>query len=481
MPRRRRFSSPINPLKFDQALTFIPLQIHSNERQRGRKVAMKSTLYSAVVAMVLYAIPAMAQDLLTTLPDWNDEDAAYRDPMRGLTVSPGLFEHIEGGNYSSTQLGYFEEGCCFTNTDLHQDTEGDDLWTAYHMWKRLEGIKPSSTWRNRMNTLKKFYVNDYLSVLTGPGRETDNNYDHVYGWGLCDWYKTEGSKEPDGGAAALAAIDGIIAAMVDWNASYQGGIEPGDSILNNSNGTRRWARQLRLAVCAAEVSPTAFNKAWRDKVIDIVLNSPDFDDNYKMYFYDEGQTTKKGYDYAGGERVTNTFHMGLWMDSMWQAWRTLSAGGDARAATIRERLVGMASFFKNYGPTTDGRIPLLAGINVNTGTRLDTSGSGFGNTDVYTISPVNGLVFAYKFTGDQRYLDAAWSLWLRFQESESGKVATISHYADSQLSSANGYRLLRHNKGELQYVYALFENGGEPTIVSSDIKPPAAPANLQIQ
>jgi hypothetical protein len=442
---------------------------------------MRNVLLGLAIALAFQVSDATAQDLLTTLPDWSDEDAAYRDSARGLDVSPGLFEHIEGGNYSSDQLGFFGEACCFTNKELHEDTEGDDLWTAYHMWKRLEGVKPNGTWHTRMETLKNFYVNDYLSVLTGPGRETDNNYDHVYGWGLCDWYKTEGSKEPDGGAAALAAIDGIIAAMVNWNASYQGGIEPGDSILNNSNGTRRWARQLRLAVCAAEVSPTAFNKAWRDKVVDIVMNSPDFDDNYKMYFYDEGQTTKKGYDYAGGERVTNTFHMGLWMDAMWQAWRVLSAEGDPRASPIQERLTGMASYFRDYGPTADGRVPLLTGVNINTGTRIDTASSGFGNTDVYTISPVNGLVFAYKFTGDQRYLDAAWSLWLRFQESESGKAGTIGHYADSQLSSANGYRLLRHNKGELQYVYALFENGGKPTTVSGAQAAPMAPSNVSIQ
>jgi hypothetical protein len=128
----------------------------------------------------------------------------------------------------------------------------------------------------------------------------------------------------------------------------------------------------------------------------------------------------------------------------------------------------------------DGRIPLLTGININTGLNIDTSNTGFGNTDVYTIAPVNGLVFAYKFTGEQSYLDAAWNLWIRFHKSESGEERTIGHYVDSQLSSANGFRLLRHNKGELQYVYALFENGGNPTLVGSSTTPPA-PADLRAE
>lgn len=426
------------------------------------------------VALVLGApATAGANGLLTTLPTWADEDAAYR--ARGLTIDPGFFEHIEGGNYSDSQLAKFAGLSSLTNTEMHTDTEGDDLWTAYHMWKRLEGIKPNSIWRQRMNNLKDFYVNDYVSVLTGSGRETDNNYDHLYGWGLCDWYKTEAANEPDGGAAAKAAIDDIVAAMVSWNAGFSAS-QVGDQLLGNGNGSRRWARQLRFAVCAAEVSPTTQNVAWRDKVIDMVLAAPDFDPTIEMYFYGDFVTDKNGFDYSAGDRVVNTFHMGIWMDALWQAWRVLQQENDSRADVVRQRLLDMATYYRDFGPDSDNRVPLLTGVNINTGERLDTSATGYGGQNTYTMSPVNGLVFAYKLTGDKSYLDVAWALWLNTHETRHG-ANTIGHYADSLLASATGFRFLAQNKGELQYVYALFENGGDPIVLTSR---PQAPQNLTV-
>jgi hypothetical protein len=407
--------------------------------------------------------------LLTTLPTWNDEDAAYRNPARGLTVNAGFNQHIEGGRYSQSALAAFGGLSSLSNTSIHEDSEADDLWSAYHMWKRLEGIKPNSVWRDRMNNLKDFYVNDYIRVITGPGRETDQDYDHLFAWGLCDWYKTEGNREPDGGVAAKAAIDGIIAAMIAWNATF-GDNQPGDPILEETNGSRRWARQLRTAVCAAEVSPTTANVAWRDKLIDMVLQAPEWNSRYGMYFYGRYATANTwGFDYAGGERIANTFHMGIWLDAMWHSWRVLSAAGDGRAATIQQRLIGMATYYRDYGRGSDGRVPLLTGVNLNTGQRIQYA--SYGVADTYTMSPVNGLVFAYKFTGDRSYLDAAWALWLRTQQTRWGSN-TIGHYADSLLDSSYGYIFLDQNKGELQYVYALFENGGDPVVISARPEPP---------
>jgi len=444
---------------------------------------MRTMLLGFGAAFMLHTSLGVAQNLLTTLPDWNDESIAYQSNSRNLNVSPGWFEHIEGGNYSEERLGWFGDACCFSNTEMHEDTEGDDLWTAYHMWKRLDGIKPTTAWRARVESLKNYYINDYPALLAGSGRETDNNYDHVYGWGLCDWYKTEGAKEPDGGAKAISAINNIVFAMEQWSNSFQGGIEPGASILGNSNGSRRWARQLRIAVCAAEVSPTQSNINWRNRVIDIVMQTPDFNDVQKMYFYSSAETARKGFNAAAGERVINTFHMGIWMEAMWQAWRELNSEGDPRASAVKQRLIDMATYYRDKAPEPDDRIPLLTGLNIDTGQVINTSSTGYGNTSVYSISPINGLVFGYKLTGNQSYLDAAWALWLRFQESESGQQNTIVHFADSQLSSANGFRLLRHNKGELQYIYALFENGGNPSLIGTgpiDSIAPSAPTELRV-
>ncbi|MEM9386274.1 MAG: hypothetical protein AAGA68_14530 [Pseudomonadota bacterium] len=425
---------------------------------------------SALTCLLSLGHAALAQGLFVTLPDWNDEDSAYRDPARGLTVDAGFFEHIEGGNYSDTALATFGGLDYITNTEMHEITEGDDLWTAYHMWKRLDGVRPTTVWRQRMENLKTFFVESYVDELTGPGRETENNYDHLYGWGLCDWYKTEADGEPDGGAAALAAIDGIVAAMVSWNPGFSAN-SPGDQLLDRGNGSRRWARQLRFAVCASEVSPTASNLAWRDQVVDMVLQAPDFDATYGMYFNGSGPTGSNGFDYAAGDRIANTFHMGIWMDSLWHAWRVLNGENDPRAETLRERLVSMATYYRDFGPDPDGRVPLLTGLNINTGVRLDTSASGYGTQNVYTLSSINGLVFAYKFTGEGSYLEAAWARWGFIQEFRYGP-ATVGHYTDSLLASATGFRFLAQNRGELQYTYALFENAGQPIVLGPAPKPP---------
>ena len=53
----------------------------------------------------------------------------------------------------------------------------------------------------------------------------------------------------------------------------------------------------------------------------------------------------------------------------------------------------------------------------------------------------------------------------------------VGHYVDSVLSPDR--HVLGNNKGELQYVYALFENGGNPTLVSGVA--PKPPSNLRAE
>jgi hypothetical protein len=184
------------------------------------------------------------------------------------------------------------------------------------------------------------------------------------------------------------------------------------------------------------------------------------------------------FDYAAGDRVVNTFHMGIMMNALWRTWKALAQAGDSRAPAVRQRLVDMATYYRDYGPDPDGRIPLYTGWNVNTGERIDTSMTGYGTpSGVYTIPVVNGLVFGYKLTGTQSYLDAAWDAYIKWHSLWSGSPNTIGHYTDSRIGTSG--RLLSNNKGELQYVYALFENNGHPTVVSDNIVAPAPPTSLR--
>jgi hypothetical protein len=426
----------------------------SRERQShwlGRVALLSLTLVTTALLPVARA---------ETLPDWNDESAAYA--AQGLSTASAQLDLTV---YASNRLDTF--GARTSQWDLtntHNDTEGDDLWTAYHMWRRLDGIRQAAAdiWRSRAENLARFFTTSYINGAAWVG-DASFNHDHIYGWGLCEWALGESD------TAAITTIDSIIAAMVSWNAID--GTNPGSSLFFSGAGGRRWARQLRLAVCAAEVSPSSTNIAWRNKVIDIMLQTPDWDATRKAYWLWQGPTDKRlgAGSYANGDRITITFHMGVWMDSLWRAWLALRAEGDSRATSVRQRLIDMATFYRDFPLDVDGLLSLNLGYNINTEAPISQGGRG-SPTGVYTIPPVNGLVFAYKLTGGQTYLDHAWTLYKNWQAMQEGQAGVVNHYIDSEIAADNFF--LANNKGELQYVYALFENGGAPTLVGSRPNPP---------
>ena len=137
----------------------------------------------AITIFVLVFMPTSRGDLLETIPGWNDEAAAY--VARELdTSSAGL--HISDGRYSSDRLGTFKN--VSTISDTHGDTEGDALWTAYQMYKRLDGIheNAASDWYTRAQNLANFFKNSYIGG-SAWSKDGSFNFDHIYGWGLCEW------------------------------------------------------------------------------------------------------------------------------------------------------------------------------------------------------------------------------------------------------------------------------------------------------
>lgn len=395
------------------------------------------------------------------MPDWNDEAATYAN--RGFTAIRAL--DLEDANSSGGVTTFISHPgqppvAPSSFADIHNDTEGDDLWTAYHQYRRLDGIRQASadSWFTRASNLADFFTNHYVD---GTSWVNDQNHDHFYGWGLCDW--ADGQND----SAALATIDTMVARMAAWFDESSGNMRtaPGDDISQQGNHSRRWARQLRFAVAAQRVSPSSANQAWRDKCIDIVMQTPSWVASHNIYGLSSSSTSNAGFDFAGGDRVQINFHQGIWMDSMWHAWLELDAEGDSRAASVRQRLIDMATFWRDLplDPSTNF-VPLRVGRNVNTNAAL--RGGGAGAPDgVYTVCSTNGLVFAYKLTGDVTYLDKAWAHWAAWQTGTglSGSANTIHHYVDTEIRQ--NVDVLAHNKGELQYVYALFENGGSPALV----------------
>jgi hypothetical protein len=91
------------------------------------------------------------------------------------------------------------------------------------------------------------------------------------------------------------------------------------------------------------------------------------------------------------------------------------------------------------------------------------------------------LVFAYKLTGDRTYLDRAWTLYKNWQEGQGlgGQAGVVDHYVDSHMALGTDFQFLTYNRGELQYVYALFENAGAPMLVRSTR--PNPPGQLRVE
>jgi hypothetical protein len=408
------------------------------------------------------------EGLLTTLPTLDDERLAY--DSQGLARETDPDELVNPNGWTAALLGGWTDPNEQFGTNIHSDTEGDDLWMALNQYNRYNGIRQeqADNWLTRAQNMRDWMV-DHIETTVAA----DQNADHLYGWGLAQWATEQG---PD--SEALATINAL---RIDLNANTDvfANETPGvDSVFSQANAGRRWARWLRFAVALVEVDPMAANITFRDKVIDLILEDPNWDENWGMYWLSEGTTdadTRLGPGaYANGDRICILFQMGLVADAMWHAWRVLRDESDDRHFLMAQRLVAMADFWLSQSTDAGDRLhELNTGRNLNTEVVIRQGGSGTGNgngagggqSGIYRIAPVNNLVFAYKFTGDETYLTEAWNLWKDWQAIAAGGVSgVVDHFADTYAPSASSPQW-GNNKGELQYVYALFENGGEPVLV----------------
>jgi hypothetical protein len=99
----------------------------------------------------------------------------------------------------------------------------------------------------------------------------------------------------------------------------------------------------------------------------------------------------------------------------------------------------------------------------------------------YTVSIVNLLVMGYKFTGDSTFLVGSplpgggpYSAQYCFNRGTKNQYGSLTqrecadnvagHFVDTRFDTSTGSVYLYNNKGELQYTYLIFENGGAPTV-----------------
>ncbi len=346
-----------------------------------------------------------------------------------------------------------------SNPDLHGDTEGDDLWSYLMMYRRTN----QQGYLIRAQAWARYFKEDYRRCkgsidYTYCADRTNFGLDHLYGWGLVAYYEQFGDTD------ALAAAEAIAG---DVEAIWAGRSNGYSMAFYN---LRAGARHLLLVTRVAEATKKQRWITLRDKLIDLWLNSPDWDVR-GMYFPNAEQTDihyKLGNGaYDAGARVQSPFQIGALAEAFVQAYRTTGR------TQLKDRLVAMARFVDRYGldPRYQYAGSVFGIVNGNTWHNYSSTGSASFWDPVYTTSLVNLLVFGYKFTGDQKLLIRAEQFFNRgtkgiYGDPERRAAAddVVHHFVDSRFDSSSGDFYLAFNKGELQYTYAIFENGGAPTI-----------------
>lgn len=335
--------------------------------------------------------------------------------------------------------------------EVRYDTEADDLWNYLMMYRRTG----NAVYLNRAQAWLRYFKVEYRDDLVAG-----DNFAHLYGAGLLAWYEhtcEQGSCDLE----ALTVAEGIAAEVENYIATRWSG--PGANVAYY--GPRKAARFLLFATRIAEVTK---NQRWinmRDTMIEIWLKEPSWDAR-GMYFLGDADTDDilgKG-SWAAGARIQSAFQIGILTESLFQAYRVTGR------SDLRDRLLALINFVDQYGldPVYQYSGSTFGFVNGKLWHSYSgTTGIATFWESAYTTSLVNTLVMGYKLAGDSRFLDRAKHFFNRGTKAKYGspteRVAAdnvVHHFVDTIFSSDEWY--LSYNKGELQYTYMIFENGGMP-------------------
>ncbi len=327
-------------------------------------------------------------------------------------------------------------------TEVRYDTEADNLWTYLMMYRR----SANTVYLNRAQAWLRYFKDEYRDDLV-----SGDNFAHLYGVGLIAWYEhtCEQGLCDD---SALAAAEGIgVEEEKYWQSAVAG------QFYMSTYGLRKGGRNLMFATRLAEVTKAQRWISMRDKLIGLWLKSPDWDAR-GMYFLGSEDTNEivGAGAYTAGYRLQASFQIAILSEALYQAYRVTGR------TDIRDRLLEMVKFVDKYG------------IDPNT----QYAGSAFGlapdgsmwhkyESSAYSTSLVNNLVMGYKLTGNAAYHNRAKYFFNRGTKGVYGdpnkRTApddVVHHFVDTIFSSDEFF--LSFNKGELQYTYMIFENGGMP-------------------
>ena len=388
-----------------------------------------------------------------------------------------------GWTWNTSQEPNFASDASYTvsDPDIHGDTEGDDLWAYLMMYQRTGQrgyLDRATAWAN-------YFKNSYRNCVG----DQYHNYcydrdafglDHAYGAGLIAWYQyTCAAGTCD--TAALTTVEliaGDLEALYDPNSGFT--CYARDAC--TGWGYRAVGRQLLLVTRLAEVTGNSRWIQFRDKILNLVMTTSNWDAVRGMYFYGGAGTD----DYlqpgahAAGSRIVSPFEIGVFVEGMAQAYRTTGR------TDIRDRIVAMARFVDQNGldPAYQYAGSRFGIVNGQLWHNYSSSTPVTFWDPVYTTSLVNLLAYGAKFSGDPQLLVRAQHFFNRGTKGVYGSPTQraaadniVHHFVDTVFDSSYGNFYLAYNKGELLYTYQLFDRSGTTSDTVAPTIALTAPAN----
>lgn len=369
--------------------------------------------------------------------------------------------------------------------DVHNDSESDDLWqnlimylrtgqrgyfdrakawARYYKWDyayRTDGFNYAwnSSWEGATNAYARPALSIALTETDAlhlnknvlPGKLDIRNWgaDHLYGWGLLDYYFITGDLDA---IEAAKDIGEVSERIFSWR-------QEGEYAMAFYGG-RQGARHLLLMTRLFEVTQDARWEASMNHLAQLWLKSPDWDDRGFYYSGDYYTNSVLGAGaFAAGARNAGMLHAPLInkaLDRYYNLTKDLQA---------RDRLIAQAQWVRKYALDSTYQY-------ASSDIALDYPEMGsvwqkyFFKTPLTsfyhkpTIWPIDMLVCGFRLTGDASYLEQAILHWNRGSKVKDGVPITrfasdtqVGNFMNSEFTtSGNCYA----DGGDLVTAHLLF-------------------------
>jgi hypothetical protein len=356
---------------------------------------------------------------------------------------------------------------------VHYDSESDDLWGNLMMYLR-SGIRGyldrTRGWANYYKWEMAFRTDGFKYAWDGNAERPhvarppveieltpwDRAYlrqvmdgkvdthtwagDHVWGWGLLDYYALTGDVDA---LEAAGDIGESVETLWLWRTEY-----------NPIYGTRNVARNLLLAVRLYDATGDTRWKVLADHIVDLALKTPFWRESWGMYAW-----PRKDGGYAVSPHHLAEYHHALWRY-------------DARIgnAEVRRRLVKMSTFVRDHAlhpkwlhsaksihldPDGPGTLTFMSWTDAEEPKKVNP---------YHTIVWVDTLVRGYRLTGDPSFLQRAIVFWDRGSKGQYLKPAThrvagdreVGRFANARFNCCGQHPIFFYLNGDLQFVHLLF-------------------------